>query len=143
MKRNALLFVFVAAFCAASAYAQDNQAAGGDQSSSGDQQTPAPAGKSSKDARAAKWKASFEAGVKKDCSAEIADGGICAGKDFGSGLEKCLHENRSKLSDGCKVTVRRHPGMKGKGHHGDSKDGGSKSDSGSTDNGTSAPAPAQ
>lgn len=115
MKRNALLFVFVAAFCAAGAYAQD--------------QAPSTGSGQSMDAKKAAW----ESGVKKDCSAEIADGGICAGKDFSTGLEKCLHKNKSKLSDGCAATVHKRRGG-GKGH----KKSGSDGDSGAS---TTAPAP--
>ena len=59
----------------------------------------------------------WENGVKTDCSAEIASGGVCEGKDFSSGLEKCLHTNHKKLSDGCKAAVHPHmhakKGMKG------------------------------
>ena len=59
-------------------------------------------------------KAAWESGVKTDCAAEIAEGGVCAGKDFGTGLEKCLHKNREALSNGCKVAVRPHrKGWKG------------------------------
>jgi hypothetical protein len=57
----------------------------------------------------------WENGVKTDCAAEIATGGVCAGKDFDTGLEKCLHANRKKLSDGCRVTLHPHrKGAKGK-----------------------------
>jgi hypothetical protein len=71
---------------------------------------PATAPMAKADKKAAK-KAAWEAGVKQDCAAEIADGGVCAGKDFGTGLEKCLHMNRSKLSDGCKAVVHKHKPM--------------------------------
>ncbi len=143
MKRNALLFVFVAAFCAAGAYAQEDQTPAAGSSD----QTPASSDKSgaakpSKAERAAKWKATMESGVKKDCSAEIAPGGVCGGKDFGTGLEKCLHENRAKLTDGCKVAVRPRRGMKGKGQKGGGKGSGEKTDESQSDNGQGAPAPA-
>jgi hypothetical protein len=48
--------------------------------------------------------------LKDACSTEIADGGICAGKDFGTGLDKCLerHRRSEKMSDGCKKAVRKH-----------------------------------
>jgi hypothetical protein len=61
-------------------------------------------------------KAAWEANVKKACSAETADGGVCAGKDFDSGLEKCLQQNREadKLSDGCKAVVHAHHKKGGK-----------------------------
>jgi hypothetical protein len=115
MKRNVLLFVFAAVFCAAGAYAQD--------------QAPSTGSGQPTGAKKAAW----ESGVKKDCSAEIADGGVCAGKDFSTGLEKCLHKNKAKLSDGCAATVHKHRGG-GKG-----KKGGSDGDSGAS---TPAPAPA-
>jgi hypothetical protein len=95
-----LLVIAAAALFAVGARAQDQAPA----------TTPAaapattPATKQTKEQKKAAW----EAGVKADCSAEIADGGICAGKDFTTGLEKCLHENRAKLSDACKATVHRH-----------------------------------
>lgn len=57
-------------------------------------------------------KTAWENGVKADCAAEIASGGVCGGKDFGTGLEKCLHKNRKKLSDGCKAAVHPHKKMK-------------------------------
>jgi hypothetical protein len=117
MKRNALLFVIAAALCAAGAYAQD-------------QAPPSSGSGQSKGSKKATW----EEGVKTDCQAEIADGGICAGKDFSKGLEKCLHQNKSKLSPGCAATVHKRRG--GKGGH---KKGGSEGDSGSS---TPAPAPA-
>ncbi len=115
MKRNALLFVIAAVFCAAGAYAQD--------------QAPSSGSGQSKDAKKQAW----EDGVKKDCAAEIADGGVCAGKDFSTGLEKCLHKNKSKLSDGCAATV--HGRSKGHGH----RKGASSGDTGQQ---TPAPAPA-
>ena len=99
MKRSALSFLFVTAFfCAAAARAQ-----GQDGSTNMSQTVP----KTKADKKAA-----WENGVKADCSAEIATGGVCEGKDFSSGLMKCLHENRKKLSDGCRAAV--HPHKKGK-----------------------------
>lgn len=98
MKMNTMLFVLAAVVCAAGVQAQ---------APSSDQGQAAAQTKEQK-------KAAWENGVKTDCSAEIATGGICAGKDFGTGLEKCLHKNRKKLSDGCRVAVHpHHKGMKG------------------------------
>jgi hypothetical protein len=92
MNRYSMMFVVAAAFAAAGAYAQDQAPAA------------APAAPQTKEQKKAAW----EAGVKTDCAAEIADGGVCAGKDFSTGLEKCLHENSKKLSPGCKVAVHPH-----------------------------------
>ena len=101
MKRNTMLFVLAAAaLCAVSARAQ-GQAANSDQAQTAQPQAVQTQTKEQK-------KAAWENGVKTDCAAEIAVGGVCAGKDFGSGLEKCLHENRKTLSDGCKATVHPH-----------------------------------
>jgi hypothetical protein len=109
MKRNALPFLLVAAlFCAVGAYAQgqtSNTNTNTNTNSSSDQSQAAAPDKAQK-------KAAWENGVKTDCAAEIATGGVCEGKDFSSGLMKCLHENRKKLSDGCKAAV--HPHKKGK-----------------------------
>ncbi|HEX4047527.1 MAG TPA: hypothetical protein VH309_06815 [Elusimicrobiota bacterium] len=119
MNRNWMVFVFAAAvLCAVGAHAQGDQAPSADQAPAAapaDAGTAAPAAAPSaaekkKEARKMAW----EDGVKKDCSAELADGGVCAGKDFDSGLEKCLHTNRAKLSDGCKAAV--HPHHKGAKH---------------------------
>ena len=97
MKRNTMLFVLAAvALCAVGAHAQ---------APSSDQTQAAP---QTKEQKKAAQKAAWENGVKTDCAAEIAEGGICAAKDFGTGLEKCLHQNRKKLSDGCKAAVRPH-----------------------------------
>ncbi len=108
MKRNTMLFVLTAALCAVGAYAQAPNS------------DPAQAAPQTKEQKKAAHKAAWENGVKTDCAAEIADGGVCAGKDFDSGLEKCLHKNRKKLSDGCRTAI--HP------HRKDSKDkkGGAK-----------------
>lgn len=98
------LFVLAASFVAAGAMAQDNPAPAGTPSAG---QT----GKMSKEQKKAEW----EAGIKQDCAAEIGTGGVCAGKDFGSGLMECLHKNHKSLSDGCKVAVHKHHhGMMGK-----------------------------
>jgi hypothetical protein len=105
MKANSMPFVLAAAlFCAAGAAAQtpmSNMNANSNVSS--DQGQTAPMTKEQK-------KMEWENGVKADCAGEIAAGGVCADKDFGTGLEKCLHKNRRKLSDGCKAAV--HPRRK-------------------------------
>jgi hypothetical protein len=96
-----------AAFCAAGAHAQDPAS---DQAPATSQSAPAGTPGAAPKTKAEK-KAAWENGVKTDCAAEIAAGGVCENKDFGTGLEKCLHENRKKLSDGCKAAV--HPHHKG------------------------------
>ena len=99
------LFVLAAALFAAVARAQDNPAPAPAEGN------PPTAGKMTKDQKKAAW----EAGIKQDCAAEIGTGGVCAGKDFGSGLMECLHKNHKSLSDGCKVAVHKHHhGMMGK-----------------------------
>ncbi len=106
MKLNKMLFVLAASMLlAAGVRAQDSNNSGSMPAAA-----PAAAPQTKAEKMAAK-KASWEAGVKQDCSAEIADGGVCAGKDFGTGLEKCLHMNRAKLSDGCKAVVHKHRPM--------------------------------
>lgn len=145
MKRNTMLFALAAALlCAAGAFAQDPAPTA---PAAGQGQTTAQPSSQSKDMKSGKnadKKAAWENGVKTDCAAEIADGGVCAGKDFGSGLEKCLHKNRSKLSDGCKAAVRPHRGMKskkgGKMEHG-AKSGGAEQ--APVTNPAPAPAPQQ
>ena len=103
MKRNIMMFVLVAAaLCAVGAYAED-AAPSADKGQTATQ-TKDQTAQQKKDERKAAW----ENGVKTDCAAEIAPGGVCAGKDFSTGLEKCLHKNRKKLSDGCKATVHHH-----------------------------------
>ena len=113
MKQNALPFVLVAAlFCAVGARAQGQTS---------NTNTSPEQGQAASQTKAQK-KAAWENGVKTDCAAEIASGGVCDGKDFGSGLEKCLHENRKKLSDGCKAAVHPHKKWK-KGVKGAKTDG--------------------
>ena len=108
MKRNTMLFVLAAAtLCAVDTYAQ---APNSGQAQSAPAAAPAAAPKKTPEQKKAEW----QAGVKADCSAEIADGGVCAGKDFATGLEKCLHENRKTLSAGCKVAVRPRKATKAK-----------------------------
>ncbi len=114
MKLNKMLFVLAASMLlAAGVRAQDSNNSGSMPAAapaSAPDAAPATAPMAKADKKAAK-KAAWEAGVKQDCAAEIADGGVCAGKDFGTGLEKCLHMNRSKLSDGCKAVVHKHKPM--------------------------------
>ncbi len=98
MKRKFMSFVFAAAtLCAVGARAQTP---GADQTQAAPQAAPM-----TKAQKEAKKKADWEAGVKTDCAAEIATGGVCAGMDFGSGLKECLEKNRKTLSDGCKATL--------------------------------------
>ena len=92
MKNTTLLLTLAAALCAVGARAQGKAPS----ADAGQSQT--------KEQRKAAW----ENGVKTDCAAEIAPNGVCAGLDFGTGLDKCLHKNRKKLSDGCKAAVRPH-----------------------------------
>jgi hypothetical protein len=112
MKRMLMpLALAAAALFAAGAHAQTPAA---DQTPATTQSAPASTPKAAPMTKQQK-KESWENGVKTDCSAEIASAGICAGKDFSTGLEKCLHENRAKLSDGCKAAVHpHHKGMKDK-----------------------------
>jgi hypothetical protein len=114
LKLNKMLFVLAASMLlAAGVRAQDSNNSGSMPAAapaSAPDAAPATAPMAKADKKAAK-KAAWEAGVKQDCAAEIADGGVCAGKDFGTGLEKCLHMNRSKLSDGCKAVVHKHKPM--------------------------------
>ena len=103
MKRETTLFMLAAAvLCAVGARAQ-GQAPSADQTPAAPQTAP-----QTKEQKKAAW----ENGVKTDCAAEIAAGGVCAGKDFSTDLMKCLHQNRKKLSDGCKVAVHPHKGSK-------------------------------
>ncbi len=104
MKRITMPLALAAALLgAAGAFAAPDSAP--DAAAAPDQGQAAPKTKEQK-------KAAWENGVKADCSAEIATGGVCEGKDFASGLEKCLHQNRKKLSDGCNAAVRPHKMMK-------------------------------
>jgi hypothetical protein len=107
MKAMTTTLIFAAAlFCAAGASADDAMPNGApNQSQPG---TPATAPLQHDNTKKEAW----ESKVRQDCSAEIASGGVCEGKDFDSGLEKCLHKNRSKLSDSCKNAT--HPHMHGK-----------------------------
>ncbi|HXT01261.1 MAG TPA: hypothetical protein VN915_11335 [Elusimicrobiota bacterium] len=108
MKAMTTTLIFAAAlFCASGAAADDSMPNGApNQSQPGSPvTTPATGTKNSK-------KEAWESKVRADCSAEIGQGGICENKDFDSGLEKCLHKNRSKLSDSCKNAT--HPRMHGK-----------------------------
>lgn len=108
MKAMTTTLIFAAAlFCASSAGADDMapNAAPGQTQPSAPEQTPATGTRSSK-------KTAWENSVRADCSAEIGPGGLCENKDFDSGLERCLHKNRSKLSDSCKSAV--HPHMHNK-----------------------------
>jgi hypothetical protein len=100
MKRNALMFVLAAALAAAGTRARAQAPAANGQSA-------APAGDAAAQKKAEQNK-SWENGVKAGCSGEIAAGGVCAGKDFSTGLKKCLHENRKKLSDGCNAAIYPH-----------------------------------
>lgn len=101
MKLSALPFVLVAAlFCAAGAGAQGDAS---NTNTSTNQGSPAPQTKAQKMAeKKTQRKEEWEKRVKDGCSAETADGGVCAGKDFSSGLLKCLRMNRKKLAEGCK-----------------------------------------
>jgi len=138
MKRIALLFVAVAAFTAVGARADDMA---GTKPDAGAQTM-----KETKESREAKRKAAWENGVKTDCAAEIGSGGVCEGKDFGTGLEKCLNSktNRKKLSDGCRVAVRHHKEHEHKGkekkHH---DKGGDDSSQAPAPAPAAAPAPSQ
>lgn len=69
-------------------------------------QSPAPAS-TEKPAAKPTWQDS----LKTACAAELAPGGVCAGLDFDTGLEKCLHQNRKKLAPACRTALR--PGRKG------------------------------
>ena len=110
MKRMLMPF----ALAAAALFAVGAHAQAPDQTPATPQAAPASAPKTTPPTKQQK-KEAWENGVKTDCAAEIAAGGICAGKDFTAGLEKCLHENRAKLSDGCKAAVHpHHKGMKEK-----------------------------
>jgi len=104
MKAMTTTLIFAAAlFCAGGAAADDSTPMG----------TPAdaqPAAPAKHDANSKK--AAWEGKVRAECSAEIGSGGVCEGKDFDSGLEKCLHKNKAKLSDSCKNAT--HPHMHGK-----------------------------
>jgi hypothetical protein len=85
-------FVLVAALvCAAGARAQG-------QAPAADKAKTAPQTQEQK-------KAVWADGVKTGCAVEIAPGGVCAGMDFDSGLEKCLHQNRKKLTAGCRAAI--------------------------------------
>jgi hypothetical protein len=97
------LALAAALFCAAGARAQGQAPNAPPDTTVAPEKGQAPKTKEQK-------KMQWENGVKADCSAEIAAGGVCDGKDFGSGLEKCLQQNRKKLSDGCKAAV--HPRKK-------------------------------
>lgn len=131
MKRDSMLLALAAAaFFAVGARAQG-------QAPSTDKAKPAAQDREQR-------KAAWENGVKTDCAAEIAQGGVCAGKDFGAGLEKCLHQNRKSLSDGCNAAV--HPrragprGRRGGGNRDGAKTDGAKSDGAKTDAPAQAPA---
>jgi hypothetical protein len=101
---NKMLFVLAAAvLCAGVARADNPMPSGSDQTQAAPAAAPAAGG----DAAPMK-KGDWKAMLKDACSAEIADGGVCAGKEFGSGLEKCLERHRAKESDGCRKAVRRH-----------------------------------
>jgi hypothetical protein len=95
MNRNTLLFALAAAAVIAAAPRAEAQ-------------STAPARGESSPQTKEQRKEAWENGVKTDCAVEIAPGGVCDGKDFSSGLEKCLQENRKKLSDGCKAAVHPH-----------------------------------
>lgn len=99
---NKMLFVLaaVAAFAVA-ARAQT----GADQSPA---PAAAPAAAPADGAAMPDHKGEWKDKLKEACSTEIADGGVCAGKDFGAGLEKCLERHQRKLSDGCRKAVRKH-----------------------------------
>lgn len=100
MKLNEMLFVLAAsALFAVGARAQDTAAP----SPAPTAPTAAPADQGQTDKKM-DWKAN----IKDVCSAEIADGGVCAGKDFGAGLERCLDHHEHKLSKDCRKAVRRH-----------------------------------
>lgn len=107
MKGMTTTLIFAAAlFCASGAAADDSMPNGApSQSEPG---TPATAPVSHDTTKKAAW----ENKVRNDCAAEIGPGGVCEQLDFDSGLEKCLHKNRSKLSDSCKNAT--HPRMHGK-----------------------------
>jgi hypothetical protein len=103
MKMNTLSFALAAAVLTAVGARAQGQTPSADQGQTAAPQSAPAAAPQTKDEKRAAW----EANVKKACSAEIADGGVCvaaAGKDF-KDLEKCLHENRKSLSDGCKAVV--------------------------------------
>ena len=108
MKRNTMLFaIAAAAFCAVGAHAQTPN-----QPQAAPAAAPAAAPKMTPEQE--QKKAAWQAGVKADCSVEIAAGGVCAGKDFSTGLEACLHKNHKALSAGCKVAVHPYRGSKDK-----------------------------
>lgn len=107
MKGMTTTLIFAAAlFCASGAAADESMPAGApNQSEPG---TPAAAPVAHDNSKKEAW----ESKVRQDCSAEIGPGGVCERMDFDSGLEKCLHKNRSKLSDSCKNAT--HPHMRSK-----------------------------
>lgn len=112
MKSMTTTLIFAAALlCASRAGADDAapnaapNAAPMQAQPSAPEQTPAPGTKETK-------KTAWEGKVRSDCAAEIGPGGVCERLDFDTGLEKCLHKNRMKLSDSCKSAV--HPRMHGK-----------------------------
>jgi len=105
---NKMLFVLAAvAMLAAGARADDPSMPPSDQAPSAPAAAPASGDQGmAKPEHKGEWKEM----LKDACSAEIADGGVCAGKDFGAGLEKCLerHRHSDKESMGCKKAVRKH-----------------------------------
>ena len=99
MKLNKTLFVLVAtSLFAVAARAQDQAVPA----------TPAADAPAAAPAAMPDQKGDWKSHLKDACSAEIADGGVCANKEFGAGLEHCLERHMKKETDGCRKAVRKH-----------------------------------
>ena len=108
MKLMTTTLIFAAAlFCASGAAADDSMPNGAPNQAQPGSPVAAPV-KGDKNSKKEAW----ESKVRSDCAAEIGPGGVCERMDFDSGLEKCLHKNKAKLSDSCKNAT--HPHMHGK-----------------------------